>query len=171
MAKDLAAGITYRRDKIRAPFMGILEAGWQAFPLLIAIRYYNAPESIKAFIAGAGPIGFLLTPLTLYIISRIGIAPAKACALMFVCTALLIAGASIGQSLITFTICIIGSQMASVQHGPLMLQVYANNYSENERGQRVTTPLVLIACSTISLLGLEVNTLIKIFIIFVMSSL
>jgi hypothetical protein len=149
MTKDLAADITYKRDKIRAPFMGILEAGWQAFPLLIAIRYYNAPESIKAFIAGAGPIGFLLTPLTLYIITRIGIAPAKACALMFVCTALLIAGASIGQSLITFTICIIGSQMASVQHGPLMLQVYANNYSVNERGQRVTTPLVLIACSTI----------------------
>ena len=70
MAKDIAADITYRRDKIRAPFMGILEAGWQAFPLLIAIRYYNAPESIKAFIAGANFSNFCPLPNGLFKLSK-----------------------------------------------------------------------------------------------------
>lgn len=149
MATDPAVEITYQRDKLRAPFMGILEAGWQTFPLLIAIRYFDAPESIKACIAGAGPIGFLLTPLTLFIAARYRACPARASAFMFLVAALLIGGASIGANLLIFTVCIIGSQMASVQHGPLMVQVYAMNYPASERGRRVTIPLMWIAFSTV----------------------
>jgi len=142
------AATTYARDKLRAPFMGILEAGWQAFPLLIAIRYFDAHESIKSFIAGAGPIGFLLTPITLFIAAKLRARPAKASALMFLIAAVMIAGATVGTGLILFTVCIIASQMASVQHGPLMVQVYASNYTRAERGRRVTTPLMLIAFSS-----------------------
>jgi hypothetical protein len=57
------AAATYRNDVLRAPFYGILEAGWSTFALLIAIRHFDAPETYKAFFAGAWPIGFLLTPL------------------------------------------------------------------------------------------------------------
>ena len=145
------AEITYARDKLRAPFMGILEAGWIALPLLIAIRHFEAPETIKAFIAGAGPIGFLLTPITLFLVAKLKARPAQASACMFVIAACLVAGATAGQSLLVFSICIIGSQMASVQHGPLMVQVYASNYSSNERGRRVTTPLMIIAFTSIVL--------------------
>jgi MFS family permease len=139
------AQATYIRDKWRAPFQGILEAGWQAFPLLIAIRYFEAPESTKAFIAGAGPIGFLLTPLTLFLAARMGARPSTACAFVFSLSAFLILGATFAGGLLAFTICIIASQMASVQHGPLMVQVYTMNYSSKERGRRVTTPLMLSA--------------------------
>lgn len=145
------AEVTYARDKLRAPFMGILEAGWLAFPLLIAIRHFEAPENIKAFIAGAGPIGFLLTPITLFLVAKLQARPSQASACMFVLAACLIAGATLGQSLLVFSVCIIGSQMASVQHGPLMVQVYASNYSANERGQRVTTPLMIIAFTSMVL--------------------
>ena len=151
MAATDTAAVTYARDKLRAPFMGILEAGWLAFPLLIAIRHFEAPESIKAFIAGAGPIGFLLTPLTLFVVAKLGARPSKASAFMFLIAAGLIAGATLGQTLLLFTVCIIGSQMASVQHGPLMVQVYTSNYAANERGRRVTTPLMLIAFSSMVL--------------------
>ena len=131
--------------------MGILEAGWTAFPLIIAIRHFEAPESTKAFIAGAGPIGFLLTPLTLFMIAKLSARPARASAVMFVLAAAMIAAAAIGQSLTIFTICIIGSQMSSVQHGPLMVQVYTSNYQSHERGRRVSTPLMLIALSSMLL--------------------
>ena len=87
------AEATYCRDKWRAPFQGILEAGWQAFPLLIAIRYFEAPETVKAFIAGAGPVGFLLTPLTLFLAARLAARPSYACAVVFVMSAALILGA------------------------------------------------------------------------------
>ncbi len=149
MTHSLPAEATYIRDKWRAPFLGILEAGWQAFPLLIAIRYFDAPESVKAFIAGAGPIGFLLTPLTLFIAARMGARPSSACALVFGLSAALILGATLASTLLVFTICCIASQMAAVQHGPLMVQVYTMNYGDHERGQRVTTPLMLTAAFSV----------------------
>lgn len=144
-----ATAITYARDKLRAPFMGLLEAGLQAFPLLIAIRYFDAPENTKAFIAGSGPMGFLITPITLFIAAKLRARPAQAAAITFIATAVFVAGATFVQSMLFFTIFIIASQVAKVQHGPLMVQVYASNYLAEERGRRVTTPLMLIAFSSI----------------------
>ncbi len=149
MAPTGAAAATFLRDKLRAPFVGILEAGWQVVPLLVAIRYFKAPETVKAGIAGAGPIGFLLTPITLYLAARYRAKSAQASAGLFIVSALLSGGASISQSLLAFALCIIASQMASVQSGPLMVQVYTANYSADQRGQRVATPLVLIALGAI----------------------
>lgn len=143
-----ATAITYARDKLRAPFMGLLEAGLQAFPLLIAIRYFDAPENTKAFIAGSGPMGFLITPITLFIAAKLRARPAQAAAITFIATAVFVAGATFVQSMLFFTIFIIASQVAKVQHGPLMVQVYASNYLAEERGRRVTTPLMLIAFSS-----------------------
>ena len=140
---------TYSRDKWRAPFQGILEAGWQAFPLLIAIRYFEAPETAKAFVAGAGPVGFLLTPLTLFLAAKLSARPSFACAVVFSLSAILALGATFASTLLIFTLCIIASQMAMVQHGPLMVQVYTANYGAHERGQRVTTPLMLTAAFSI----------------------
>lgn len=149
MSQDLTEQ-TYRYDKWRAPFYGILEAGWTTFALVIAIRYYNAPETIKAFIAGAGPIGFLLTPLTLFLAAKLRARPSMACSAMFLLSAVLLMGATWVQSLVFFAIFAITSQMAAVQQGPLMLQIYAENYEARERGSRMTTPLILTAISAIA---------------------
>ena len=152
---DDRAAATYRNDVLRAPFYGILEAGWSTFALLIAIRHFDAPETYKAFIAGAWPIGFLLTPLTLYFVAKRQIRPSLASACMFALAALLMVGATVIQSLTLFTVFIITSQMATVQQGPLMIQIYAENYPAHERGKRMTTPFILTALSMIlfSLLG------------------
>jgi len=170
--------ITYARDKLRAPFMGILEAGWQALPLLIAIRYFDAPESTKSFIAGSGPIGFLITPLTLFIVAKLRAKPSHASAFVFGIAAILLLGATVGQSLLIFTLCIIGSQVASVQHGPLMVQVYAANYPSNERGRRLTTPLMITAfCAMVfsfvggELLDIEITYYRYFFVIMIVAAL
>lgn len=143
------ARTTYRFDILRAPFYGILEAGWSTFALIIAIRYFQAPESYKAFIVGAWPIGFLLTPLTLYILAKLRTHPSLAGSFMFALAALLMVGATLVQSLILFTVFIITSQVATVQQGPLMIQIYAENYAPSERGSRLTTPFMLTALSAI----------------------
>lgn len=149
------AAITYRFDVLRAPFYGILEAGWGTFALVIAIRHFEAPETYKAFIAGAWPMGFLLTPLTLYILAKLRSRPSLASGFMFALSALLMIGATLVQSLSLFTLFIITSQMATGQQGPLALQIYAENYAPSERGSRMTTPFILTALSAIlfSLLG------------------
>jgi hypothetical protein len=81
--------------------------------------------------------------------------PSLASGLMFALSALLMIGATLVQSLALFTVFIITSQIATGQHGPLALQIYAENYAASERGSRMTTPFILTALSAIlfSLLG------------------
>ncbi len=148
MAQNHATA-TYRNDLIRAPFMGILEAGWMTFALVIAIRYFDASETHKAFIAGAGPIGFLIAPLTLYIAASLRACPNRACTFVFGIAALLLVGASIAQSLLFFTLFAVFSQVAAVQQGSLMLQIYTENYTRVERGKRMTWPFILTALCSI----------------------
>jgi hypothetical protein len=142
------ASATYRNEIARAPFTGILEAGWTTFALVIAIRYFDASETHKSFIAGAGAIGFLLAPLTLYIAATLRSSSSKACAAVFCASAMLLVGASIAQSLLFFTVFVVTSQVAAVQQGPLMLQIYTENYTRQDRGSRMTWPFILTAfCS------------------------
>lgn len=143
------AAATYRNDLVRAPFHGILEAGWTTFTLVIAIRYFDASETHKAFIAGSGPIGFLLTPITLYFAAHVRATPSRSCALVFAAAAVLLVGAGLAPSLLLFTLFAVTSQMAAVQQGPLMLQIYTENYSRSERGSRMTWPFILTAVFSI----------------------
>ncbi|MGB0743182.1 MAG: MFS transporter [Opitutales bacterium] len=143
------ANATYRYDKIKAPFLGILEAGWSTFALLIAIRYFDANETAKALIAGSGPIGFLITPVTLFLAARMSARPNLACALVFGTAAVLLLGASLAQSLLYFTLFATVSQVSAVQQGPLMLQIYTENYTTKERGTRMTVPFILTALFSI----------------------
>ena len=149
MTSTTNAQQTYRNDLLRAPLMGILEAGWTTFALVIAIRYFDASETHKAFVAGAGPMGFLLTPITLYFAANLRTSPSRACAFVFGIAALLLVGASIAQSLLFFTLFAVFSQVSAVQQGPLMLQIYTENYSRAERGGRMTWPFILTALFSI----------------------
>lgn len=140
---------TYRNDLLKAPFYGLLEAGWAGFLLLIAIRRFEAPESYKAFIAGAGPIGFLLTPITIYCAARLRLRPSLVCAGMFSLAAFLIFGASMMDGLFIFAVLMITSQMVAVQQGPIMTQIYTENYPANERGNRVAMAFILTSASAV----------------------
>lgn len=146
---------TYRNDILKAPFYGVLEAGWSTFVLLIAIRQFDAPQNYKALIAGASPIGFLLTPITVYFAARWQLRPALIAACVFSLAALLIFGATVTESLLFFTALLMTSQVAAVQQGPLVTQIYAENYPPSQRGSRVAMPFILISLSTIlfSLVG------------------
>ncbi|MFP4157214.1 MAG: MFS transporter [Opitutales bacterium] len=143
------ASATFRRDLLKAPAYGILEAGWAAFALVVAIRYFDASETHKAFIAGAGPIGFLVAPLTLSLAASLRARPSIACMVVFALSGFLLIGASLGATLLFFTLFAVISQMAAVQHGPLMLQIYTENYASNERGSRMTSPFILTAAFSI----------------------
>ncbi|MGK0176784.1 MAG: MFS family permease [Lentimonas sp.] len=143
------AAATYRNDVLKAPFYGVLEAGWSTFVLLIAIRQFNAPENYKAFIVGASSIGFLLTPLTIYFAAKWQFRPSLVSACMFSLTALLILGATVIQSLLLFTAFMMTSQITAVQQGPLITQIYAENYPASQRGSRMVMPFILASISTI----------------------
>ena len=152
-ARDLSleerAAATYRNDVLKAPFYGVLESGWSTFVLLIAIRQFDAPESYKALIAGSSPIGFLLTPLTVYFVAKWQLRPSFISACMFSLAALLIFCATAIESLLLFTALLMTSQIAAVQQGPLTTQIYAENYPTSQRGSRIATSFILVSLSTI----------------------
>lgn len=141
---------THRRDSIRAFFYGILESGWQTFAFIVAIRVFEASEGIKSLIAASGPIGFLLTPITLYLFAQYRLKASLCCSLIYLITALCLLGASFATSLTIFATLLILSQIVNVQQGPVMLQIFTTSYPEHNRGHFMKIPHVLSATSAIA---------------------
>ena len=81
------ARITYFWDRVRGAAQGISEACWQTFALLIAIRVFQAPDMVKATLPAAFSIGFLITPITLYLLSRYQWCTGTICACLACCAA------------------------------------------------------------------------------------
>lgn len=140
---------THSRDSIRSFLYGILEAGWQTFAFVVAIRYFNSDVNFKAFIAAAGPIGFLLTPLSLYFFANQKFSASFACALVYFSTALFLFGSITVNSITVFGACIIISQIINVQKGPVLLQIYTTNYPPENRGHYMKFPHILSAISAV----------------------
>ena len=141
---------THQRDTVRAFFYGLLDAGWQTFAFIVAIRYFEASESFKSIIAASGPIGFLLTPLSLYCFARFRLTASHACTLIYMATALLLLGASQSTGLLLFIGCIVLSQIINVQQGPVMLQIFTTNYPSHNRAHYMKRPFILSAVSAIA---------------------
>ena len=141
---------THKRDSIRALFNGILESGWQTFAFIVAIRFFEAGEGVKSLIAAAGPIGFLLTPLSLYIFAKYRLSAAHSCSLIYSITAVLLLGTSLSNSLSIFASLVVLSQIVNVQQGPVMLEIFTTNYPEHKRGHYMKIPNILSAISAIT---------------------
>lgn len=141
---------THSRDSLRSFLYGILEAGWQTFAFIVAIRYFNSDVNFKAFIAAAGPIGFLLTPLSLYFFANKKFSASFACALVYFVTALFLFGSISVNNIFVFGACIIISQVINVQKGPVLLQIYTSNYPPENRGHYMKLPHILSAVSAIA---------------------
>jgi hypothetical protein len=65
------ANRTYKWDCIRGIGQGLGETCWHVFALLVAIRVFQADESIKQFIPAGLGIGLLLSPLGLSLANRL----------------------------------------------------------------------------------------------------
>ena len=144
------ANKTHRNDLYRAPFLGILETGWSTFALVIAIRYFNADETIKAWITGAGPMGFLLAPLSLYLGAVCKLSAHQACALLYALTAIFLCIAAYVDSLSAYSLVIVLSQICAVQCTPFMLKIFSDHYAPSERGRRMSHPFILSAICAIA---------------------
>lgn len=140
---------THYKDCLRSFLYGILEAGWQTFAFVVAIRYFQADTNFKSLIAAAGPIGFLITPLSLYFFARKKIFASSAASLIYCLTALFLLASVSVNSLLIFGTFVILSLIINVQKGPVLLDIYTTNYPHNQRGHYMKYPNVLSAVSAI----------------------
>lgn len=137
------ADLTYRWDKIRGGAQGVIEACAQTFGLLIAIRVFQAPGAIKALIQAAWAMGFLISPLTVFVVSGLGMRSATICSLFAVLGAIGFYMVSVANHLSVYTFGYLLAMMAIAQGAPLVTQIYATNYSPQIRGKRYSTTFLL----------------------------
>ena len=127
--------ITYRFERLRAVASGILETAFTTFLLLIAVQWFGFGATVKAGIAAAGALGFMLGPVVVSRVTELGWTTAQAASRLALgaagCFALLaamndrwlfIGGVIVATTLATSVI-------------PLVTQIYQENYPARRRGK------------------------------------
>ncbi|TVR49978.1 MAG: MFS transporter [Puniceicoccaceae bacterium] len=140
---------TFRLDRFRGSCHGILETGTQTFLLLVAIRVFEAGPTAKALLVAAHPIGLVLTPLSLYLISRTGLPAATACSFYFFTAAALFAGGAWLGHAGLFLTAMISAGIALAQFMPLLVSIYSRNYPSARRGQLLSQSILLSVTTAI----------------------
>lgn len=139
---------TYRWDLTRGSLYGVIEIVWSTFALLIAIRVFQAPETVKPIVPAAISLGFLLTPLSLWYGSRFNWRAANAAAFHYMAGGLAYLAAALAGGLTAFMAATVASFVIFSQVAPLHTQIYSQNYPASERGSRFSTALLLTALSS-----------------------
>ncbi len=139
--RETRARLTFRYDLVRGGCQGFLEAGIQTFVLLIAVRVFDASPIMKSLLAGAGPYGLLLTPVSLYIVSRLRTPAARAAGffLTLACTALLVAAWT--GNLYVFVIATVLGYLLLHQQVPFLVHIYSDNYHPSRRGSLLSNSI------------------------------
>lgn len=140
---DTRARKTFRYDLVKGACGGILETGWHVFALLLAVRVFEASPEMKASIAAAGAYGLMLTPLSLFLVTRSRLPAARACSLCLLMSSLFLAAAVFSTSLAWFALAVVFSAVLFSQQMPLMVHIYSENYSSRTRGSRLSNSIAL----------------------------
>jgi hypothetical protein len=143
------ARATYRWDRLRGAGQGITETCWQVFALLIAIRVFQADESLKQFIPAGLGIGLLLSPWGLSLANRLSLPIATVISRLWIVVALSLAGMALSKSIVPFVLCIALAQIAASQGVSMLTHIYSINYPSNKRGSWLSTTFLIASMAGI----------------------
>ena len=132
-------------DLTNSSLGGILEVGFGTFAILIAIRFLQAPDSIKAILASGVSAGLLIVPMMQRLAVWSRISASRFCALLMLVSAACLFWAAYIRNAWILTFALFLSQVCFSQLPGFMIQVYAQNYSAKERGKRLSWNFILSA--------------------------
>lgn len=128
---------------MRGALAGVVETGYGGFALIIAIGFFQAPDTVKGIVAAAGPLGLMFNPLSLSVFSRMKASASHLAATLSVVSGVLMMTASVSTSLLGFLIpCCLAFAVAA-QMIPLLVQIWAVNYPSNKRGAYLSISMML----------------------------
>lgn len=147
--------LTFNRDRVRGACAGLIDTGIFTFGLVIAIRCFDAPPSVKALLSGSNSIGLLLTPLSLFFFARAGWNAAGAAAMNFTIGGVCFAVAAAATSLWVYVPAATLGSIFVAQQAPLLIHIYTQNYAPTRRGRMLSNSIVLglIASVAFAILG------------------
>ena len=134
---------TYHCDLWRGGFEGILSSGAQTFCLFIAIRFFNAGETIKALIAAAPFMGMFLSMLLLHYASLTNWKKSTWGAVPSFITGCCLLIAAWAQSLTLFACLVIAGYICRSALLPFITEIYSDNYPPGKRATFFSKPLLL----------------------------
>ena len=124
---------------------GILEVGFGTFAILIAIRFLDASDTIKAILASGVSAGLLLVPYMQRLAAWTALSTSSFCAsLMLISSACLFFAAQLKDPW-ALAISLFLAQVCFSQLPGFMIQVYSRNYGSNERGKKLAWNFILSA--------------------------
>jgi len=142
---------TFFWDRIRGAFYGLSEPLSTAFALLIVLEAFpEAPTQAKAIIASAIPIGMLINPLSLGLVSRIACRANIAASGFLIIAAFSILIAASAQNFWFYFAPLIIAMVCSVQIMPMLIHTYAENYPSNKRGSFLSKSMVFTMAISLS---------------------
>jgi MFS family permease len=141
------ADAMFRRDLVRGGAQGAIETCWQTFALLILIRVFAADETVKQNVPAAFGYGLLLGPFILAWVGRRNWNAARYAACLWLGIAAALFGAAFIPNLYVFLGAIMLGQILAAQAVPIFTHLYSRNYRTRDRGQRLSTAVLLTSIS------------------------
>lgn len=141
---------TFLFDSCRCFCAGLIEAGFNAFALLIAIRVFHASKLTKSMLTSAWFIGYFIAPFTQILASRSSkFRTTDLCKYYMIAVAISTCMAIVSNTFYGFLFFIMLGMIFFKQPAPLMSDVYGQNYSSKERGGRLSLVLMILPISTL----------------------
>jgi MFS family permease len=143
MSDAIRAKITFRQERWRSLFAGVIETAGNTFLLLIATREFDLGPLWKGLIAGGTSVGLLISPLMVALVRWLGMAPASAVSrLLFLggLCCLAIGGYTSPKFYALGAMVALATTTCAI---PLMTQIYHDNYPEDRRGKLYSSAFML----------------------------
>ena len=121
----------------------MLAAGSQTFCLFIAIRYFNADETIKSLIAAAPFMGMFLSLVLVHYAEGTGWRKSLLGALPSVMTGVCLMIAAWSKTVEWYALFIVIGYIGRSALLPFLTDIYGDNYPSDKRGNFFSIPLIL----------------------------
>lgn len=129
------ARITFRMERWRSIFGGVIETAGNTFLLLIATRVFALGPWAKALIAAGTSVGLLISPLVVNGARSLGLEPSKAVSSLLGLGAMGCLGVTLFPHPMVYTAGCVLALLTSTCAIPLMTQIYHDNYPADQRGR------------------------------------
>ncbi len=127
--------LTYRAERIRAVFAGVLEPAFGTFLLLIAVRQFQASPGAKAWLVAGPSLGLMMGPVLVSLVEGAGWRAARAMAWITGVSGALLACGALGTGETSYILPLLLGAVGIQCTVPLVTQVYQTNYPEQTRGR------------------------------------
>ena len=149
-AADARERLTYRQERLRSLFAGVIETAGNTFLLLIATRQFDLGPVWKSMIASGTSAGLLLSPATVNLARWLGWKPSQAVSRLLILGGLCCLAIAAYPHPKLFPLGSLVALAATTCAIPLMTQVYHDNYPEARRGRLYSNAFMIrIACAMV----------------------